>query len=159
MKHVCHSVFGWIHDTLICFRDLVTFNVLFITMLQKPTLWYIATERLRSTRLTLVLSLLRFSEMTSELIAFNHLTCCSSSTALGTRTGCWKPTRRGTDEMPPYTIDQFALHWASISYQDMQREQSIFPRPICIHPKYILWHFLWSRRYATDRVCRSGLIE
>ena len=31
--------------------------------------------------------LLRFSEMTSELITFNHLRCHSSSTALGTRTG------------------------------------------------------------------------
>jgi hypothetical protein len=30
---------------------------------------------------------LRFSEMTSELITFNHLRCHSSSTALGTRTG------------------------------------------------------------------------
>ena len=44
-------------------------------------------------------SLLRFSEMTSELITFNHLICHSSSTALGTRTGYWKPTRRGTDEI------------------------------------------------------------
>jgi hypothetical protein len=26
------------------------------------------------------------------------LRCLSSSTALGTRTGYWKPTRRGTDE-------------------------------------------------------------
>ena len=39
--------------------------------------------------------------MTSELITFNHLRCRSSSTALGTRTGYWKPTRRGTDETPP----------------------------------------------------------
>ena len=31
--------------------------------------------------------LLRFSEMTSQLITFNHLRCYSSSTALGTRTG------------------------------------------------------------------------
>ena len=38
--------------------------------------------------------------MTSELITFNHLRCHSSSTALRTRTGCWKPTRRGTDETP-----------------------------------------------------------
>ena len=36
--------------------------------------------------------------MTSELITFNYLRCHSSSTALGTRTGYWKPTRRGTDE-------------------------------------------------------------
>ena len=35
--------------------------------------------------------------MTSELITFNHLRCHSSSTALGTRTGYWEPTRRGTD--------------------------------------------------------------
>ena len=48
----------------------------------------------------LVLSLLRFSEMTSELITFNHLRCHSSSTALENRTGYWKPTRRGTDETP-----------------------------------------------------------
>ena len=45
-------------------------------------------------------SLLRFSEMTSELIRFNHLVCHSSSTALGTRTGYWKPTCRGKDETP-----------------------------------------------------------
>ena len=38
--------------------------------------------------------------MTSELITFNHLRCHSSSTALGTRTGYWKPTLRGTDETP-----------------------------------------------------------
>ena len=43
---------------------------------------------------------MRFSEMTSELITFNHLRCHSSSTALGTRTGYWKPTLRGTDETP-----------------------------------------------------------
>ena len=36
--------------------------------------------------------------MTSELITFNHLRCNSSSTALGTKTGCWKQTQRGTDE-------------------------------------------------------------
>ena len=46
----------------------------------------------------LVLSLLRFSKMTSELIAFYHLRCHSSSTALGTRTGYWKPTWKGTNE-------------------------------------------------------------
>ena len=40
--------------------------------------------------------------MTSELINFNHLRCHSSSTALGTRTGYRKPTRRGTDENPPW---------------------------------------------------------
>ena len=38
--------------------------------------------------------------MTSELIRFNHLRCHSSWTALWTRTGYWKPTRRGTDETP-----------------------------------------------------------
>ena len=48
----------------------------------------------------LVLSLLKFSEMTSELITFHHLRCHSSSTALRTRTGYWKPTQRGTDETP-----------------------------------------------------------
>ena len=31
---------------------------------------------------------------------FNHLRCYSSSTALGTRTGYWNPTRRVTDETP-----------------------------------------------------------
>ena len=36
----------------------------------------------------------------SELIIFNYLRCRSNSTALGTRTGYWKPTRRGTDETP-----------------------------------------------------------
>ena len=35
--------------------------------------------------LLLLLSLLRYREMTSELIRFNHLSCHSSSTALGTR--------------------------------------------------------------------------
>ena len=48
----------------------------------------------------LVLSLLRFSQMTSELITFNHLRCHSSSTALGTRTSYWQPTQRGIDEPP-----------------------------------------------------------
>ena len=33
-------------------------------------------------------------------VTFNHLRCRSSSTALGTRTGYWKPTLRGTDETP-----------------------------------------------------------
>ena len=45
-------------------------------------------------RPNLVLSHLRFSEMTSELITFNHLRCHSSSTALGTRTDYWKLTWR-----------------------------------------------------------------
>ena len=45
---------------------------------------------------------MRFSELTSELIQFNHFRCHSSSTALGTRNGYWKPTRRGTDETPLY---------------------------------------------------------
>ena len=35
-----------------------------------------------------------------QLITFNHLRCHSSSRALGTRTGYWKPTQRGTDETP-----------------------------------------------------------
>ena len=48
----------------------------------------------------LVLSLLRFSKMTSELITFNYLRCHSGSTALETRTGYWKSTQRGTDETP-----------------------------------------------------------
>ena len=48
----------------------------------------------------LVLSLLRFSKMTSELTTFNHLSCRSSSTALGTRTGYWKPTQ-GAVQMKP----------------------------------------------------------
>ena len=38
--------------------------------------------------------------MTSELITFNDLRCHSSSIALGTRIGYWKPTQRGTDETP-----------------------------------------------------------
>ena len=38
--------------------------------------------------------------MTSELKTFNHLRCHSSSTALGTKTGYWKPTRRVTNETP-----------------------------------------------------------
>ena len=37
--------------------------------------------------LLLLLSLLRYSEMTSELITFYHLSCHSSSRALGTTTG------------------------------------------------------------------------
>ena len=36
---------------------------------------------------TMVLSLLRFSEMTTELMTFNNLRCHSSSTTLGTKTG------------------------------------------------------------------------
>ena len=39
--------------------------------------------------------------MTSELITFNHLGYHSSSKALGTKTGYWKPTGRGTDKTPP----------------------------------------------------------
>ena len=54
---------------------------------------------LKRERPFLLLSLLRFSETTPELITFNHLRCHSSSTALGTRTGYWKLTRRGTDEI------------------------------------------------------------
>ena len=42
-----------------------------------------------------------FSEMTSEMIIFNHLSSHSGSTALGTRIDYWKPTRRGTDETHP----------------------------------------------------------
>ena len=84
----------FLDDALICFWDLVTFY-----HNKKPTPRYIATERLRSIRPTLVLSLLRFSKMTSQLIKFNPLRCHSSSTALGTRTG--EPTWRGTDETPP----------------------------------------------------------
>ena len=38
---------------------------------------------------------------------FNHLRCLSSSTTLGTRTGYWKPTRRGTDEIPLWVIQLF----------------------------------------------------
>ena len=52
----------------------------------------------------LVLSLLMFSQMISELITFNHLRCQSSSTVLGTRTGYWKPTQKGTDETPQYIL-------------------------------------------------------
>ena len=36
----------------------------------------------------------------TELIKFNYLRCHSSSTALGTRTGYWKPTGRGTYDTP-----------------------------------------------------------
>ena len=46
------------------------------------------TCKFRNERPILVLSLLRFSEMTSELITFNHLRCHSSLTA--TRTDYWK---------------------------------------------------------------------
>ena len=37
--------------------------------------------------LILLLSCLRYREMTTKLITFNHLSCHSSSTTLGTRTG------------------------------------------------------------------------
>ena len=43
---------------------------------------------------------IEFQQMTSELITFNPLRCHSSSRPLGTRTGYWKPTQRGTDENP-----------------------------------------------------------
>ena len=46
----------------------------------------IGTKYFDNERPILVLSLLRFSEMTSELITFNHLIYHSSSTALGTKT-------------------------------------------------------------------------
>ena len=52
---------------------------------------------IKNERPILVLFLLRFSEMTSELITFNCLRYHSSSRALGTRTGYWKLTQRGTD--------------------------------------------------------------
>ena len=58
----------------------------------------------KNERPILVLSLLRFSEMTSELITFNHLRCHSSSTPFGT--DYWKPTQRGTDKTPHYMILQ-----------------------------------------------------
>ena len=69
---------------------------------------------LKKKRPFLILSFLRFSKMTSELITFNHLRCHSSSTALGTRTGYWKPTRRGTDETPHCTVlstNSITLEW------------------------------------------------
>ena len=58
-----------------------------------------------------VLSPMRLSEMTSEWVMFNHLQCHFSSTALGTRTGYWEPTQRGTDEIPLY---QIKLHFQKI---------------------------------------------
>ena len=48
----------------------------------------------------MVISLLRSSKMTVELITFNHLSCHSGPTAFRTRTVYWKPTRRDTDELP-----------------------------------------------------------
>ena len=69
---------------------------------------------LKNERPILVLSLLRFSKMTSELITFNHLRCHSSSTALGTRTGYWKPTQRDTDEtslsLGPELSEKFTIN-------------------------------------------------
>ena len=59
-------------------------------------IWHVTENE----RPILVLYLLRFSEMTYELIIFNHLRCHSSSPALGTRTGYRKPTWRGTGETP-----------------------------------------------------------
>ena len=49
----------------------------------------------------LVLSYFRFSEMTFEMITFNHLTCHSSSTALGTRTGNTESQLREVQMKPP----------------------------------------------------------
>ena len=41
-----------------------------------------------------------FEVQWNDIWADNVQSCHSSSTALGTRTGYWKPTWRGTDETP-----------------------------------------------------------
>ena len=68
-------------------------------------------------RAILVLSFLRFSKMTSELITFNHFRCHSRLTVLGTRTDYWKPTGRGTDE---------THHWPIYDYLEMTGSQIQF---------------------------------
>ena len=70
--------------------------------------------------------------MTSQLIAFNHLRCHSSSTALGTRTGYWKPTRRGTDETPNHSFVTFSK----------QTEKNVFnPGTFGVRKVAILWFY------------------
>ena len=75
----------------------------------------------------LILSLLRFSEMTSELMTFNHLRRHSCSLALGTRTGYWKPTRRCTDETPlPLALPDFQTFLRPCTATELQHRMSGF---------------------------------
>ena len=118
----------------------------------------------------LVLSFLRFGEMTSELITFNHLRCHSSSTALGTRTGYWKLTRRVefcTKEMCYLTIpdkcsklwDTLKLHnqyYLIIKFTKIRRNCGEFYNPIvlmgtttttihlCIMQQNMEWNILYE---------------
>ena len=68
------------------------------------------------------LSLLSYHEMTSELITFNYLICHSSSTALGTRTGYWKPTQKGTDETPHCVASLIIYHFGFIHFFDQYKQ-------------------------------------
>ena len=54
--------------------------------------------------------------MTSELITFNHLRCHSTSTAMGTRTGYWKPTWRSTDEATLSNLNLRGFHFCSLFF-------------------------------------------
>ena len=56
------------------------------------------------------------SAKTSEMITFNHLRCHSNSTALGTRTGYWTPTQRGTEETPPVPVHMVHKFHMQINY-------------------------------------------
>ena len=97
----------------------------------------------------LVLSLLRFSKMTYELITFNHLRHHSSSTALGTRTSYWKPTRRGTDENPQNLMRKQQIlvsvlvyvPW-SITYHKVKPSISTHSKPCTTHRTRLLKCFL-----------------
>ena len=100
---------------------------------------------------------MRFSEMTSELITFNHLRCHSSSIALGTRTGYWKPTQKGTVETPQRQADVSTGNQCS-SCCTLKVER-ISNKPVMTTTTKIMGTQLWfpksSRQYTT--VC-SGRI-
>ena len=107
-RHISISfIIGCLGGFIFTFSLLISLSIILQTskfMNQFTISWKyfdMACRVLPKTR-DLFLSLLRFSEMTSKLIIFNHLRCHSSSTALRTRSGYWKPTQRCTDETHHY---------------------------------------------------------
>ena len=94
----------------------------------------------------LVLSLLRFSKMTSEQITFNHLRCHSSPTELGIRTGYWRPTWRGTDHPPTSVYVESFLKFINVFiYSWPEEEQTMKKYPPAKYSKLVvtdLWKVL-----------------
>ena len=116
---ICHSDISSMGGFICTFSLLISLSLIFQTskfrnqfiISSKYLIWFVTENE----RPILVLSLLRCSEMTSELITFNNLRCHTNSTALGTRTGYWKPTRRGTDETPQCTFGEFQKWMPNLS--------------------------------------------